>query len=109
MVRAVQRIADEQELLIPIFGHIGDGNLHPNILCDLRDDREMARVGEAAKAIFAVALAHGGTLSGEHGVGLLKRGFLPDALDGATLTLLDRIKDALDPTALLNPGKASAR
>jgi glycolate oxidase len=109
MVRAVQRIAVEHDLLIPLFGHIGDGNLHPNILCDLRDAGEMARVGAAAQSIFAVALALGGTLSGEHGVGLLKRGFLPVAIDTAALTLLDRIKDAVDPTALLNPGKLSAR
>lgn len=105
MVRAVQEIATRHDLLIPLFGHIGDGNLHPNVLCDLRDPAEMARVVEAARAIFEAALAHGGTLSGEHGIGLLKRDFLGASLDPAAIALMRRIKEALDPENLLNPGK----
>src|SRR3990172_7955347 len=64
-VRRIQEIAARHQLLIPLFGHIGDGNLHPNILCDLRDREEMGRVVEAARDIFAVAVGVGGTLSGE--------------------------------------------
>lgn len=108
MVRAVQRIAERDKLLIPLFGHIGDGNLHPNILCDLRDPEEMARVGEAARAIFSAAIEHGGTLSGEHGIGMLKRDFLPASLDPNAVTLMRRIKQALDPEGILNPGKVLA-
>jgi glycolate oxidase len=104
-VRAVQAIARDYDLLIPLFGHIGDGNLHPNILCDLRDAEQMTRVTAAARAIFAAALDQGGTLSGEHGIGLLKRAFLPAALDPAALALMQRIKHSLDPASLLNPGK----
>ena len=105
MVRAVQEIAARYDLLIPLFGHIGDGNLHPNILCDLRDRDEMARVAEAARAIFAAAVRHGGTLSGEHGIGLLKRDFLPESLDPGAVALMRRIKQAVDPEGILNPGK----
>lgn len=104
-VRRIQEIATRHGLLIPLFGHIGDGNLHPNILCDLRDREEMSRVVRAAEEIFAVALAHGGTLSGEHGIGLLKRGFLPTALDPAALDQMRQLKRALDPRGVLNPGK----
>jgi glycolate oxidase len=108
MVREVQAIAARFDLLIPLFGHIGDGNLHPNILCDLRDAAEMGRVTAAAREIFAAAVARGGTLSGEHGIGLLKREFLALATDPAALNLMRRIKDALDPLDLLNPGKGAA-
>jgi glycolate oxidase len=105
MVRVVQEIAEHYHLLIPLFGHIGDGNLHPNILCDLRDHAEMARVAEAARAIFAAAIQHEGTLSGEHGIGVLKRDFLPESLDPGAVALMHRVKQALDPDNLLNPGK----
>ncbi|MBX6770742.1 MAG: FAD-binding protein [Chloroflexi bacterium] len=105
MVRAVQEIAARYNLLIPLFGHIGDGNLHPNILCDLRDAAEMERVALAAREIFAEALRLGGTLSGEHGIGLLKRAFMPASVDSAALALMRQIKRTLDPDNLLNPGK----
>lgn len=104
-VRAIQQIATQYDLLIPLFGHIGDGNLHPNILCDLRDPAEMARVTEAARAIFSVAIQNGGTLSGEHGIGMLKRAFLPNSLDPHAVLLMRQIKRAVDPEDLLNPGK----
>jgi glycolate oxidase len=105
MVHAVEEIAARYDLIIPLFGHIGDGNLHPNILCDLRDPAEMRRVAEAARAIFDAAVARGGTLSGEHGIGLLKRDFLSVGVDGAALDLMRRIKAEVDPRGSLNPGK----
>jgi glycolate oxidase len=108
MVRATQQIAEQHDLLIPLFGHIGDGNLHPNILCDLRDASEMARVGHAAREIFAAAIERGGVLSGEHGIGLLKREFMSGSLDPAALALMARLKDAVDPENRLNPGKVAA-
>ncbi|MHB1004542.1 MAG: FAD-binding oxidoreductase [Chloroflexota bacterium] len=105
MVRAVTAIAARHDLTIPLFGHIGDGNLHPNILCDLRDKEEMERVGKAAREIFDVALALGGTLSGEHGIGVLKKEFLPSALDPGSLALMRQIKAVVDPNNIMNPGK----
>jgi glycolate oxidase len=104
-VRRIQEVARRHGLLIPLFGHIGDGNLHPNILCDLRDREEMARVTRAAEEIFSIALDHGGTLSGEHGIGLLKRAFIPQAVDPAALAAMRALKRSLDPLGILNPGK----
>jgi glycolate oxidase len=105
-VRQVQQIARDLDLVIPQFGHIGDGNLHPNILCDLRDRTEMARVQLAAERIFGVALRLGGTLSGEHGIGLLKRAFVPTAIHPAALQAMQAIRSMLDPRGTLNPGKS---
>jgi len=105
MLRRIRAIAERNELLIPVFGHAGDGNLHPNILCDRRDPAEMARVRVAAREIFEAAIALGGTLSGEHGIGVLKKQFMELDLGRDTLALMRRIKDAVDPLGIMNPGK----
>ncbi len=105
MVQSVREIAARHRLLIPVFGHVGDGNLHPNILCDRRDAEEMQRVRLAAAEIFEAAIALGGTLSGEHGIGLLKKEFLERDLGTAQIEAMRRIKAALDPLGILNPGK----
>ena len=105
MIARVRHIAAKYDLLIPVFGHAGDGNLHPNILCDRRDADEIARVREAAREIFEAAVALGGTLSGEHGIGVLKKQFMQLDLGPEALTLMRRIKDALDPAGIMNPGK----
>jgi len=105
MVRRVREIAEKYALEIPLFGHIGDGNLHPNILCDKTDREEMARVAAAAREIFEAAVVLGGTLSGEHGIGLLKKQFMELDLGADTIALMRRIKDAIDPLGIMNPGK----
>jgi glycolate oxidase len=105
MIRAVREIAARHQLEIPLFGHAGDGNLHPNILCDRRDPEEMARVRPAAREIFEAAVALGGTLSGEHGIGLLKKQFLELDLGPDAIATMRRIKDAIDPLGIMNPGK----
>ncbi len=105
MVRRVAAIARQYDLLIPLFGHIGDGNMHPNILCDLRNPAEVERVQAAARAIFDAAIGLGGTLSGEHGIGLLKRDFLPQSLDPNALALMRQLKATIDPNNIMNPGK----
>jgi glycolate oxidase len=104
-VARVRAIALEFRLEIPLFGHIGDGNLHPNILCDKRDPEEMQRVAGAARAIFEAAVALGGTLSGEHGIGLLKKQFMELDVGADALALMRRIKHAVDPLGIMNPGK----
>jgi glycolate oxidase subunit GlcD len=104
-VRRIKAIAERFDLPIPVFGHAGDGNLHPNILFDRRDADQRARAWQAAEAIFTVALEVGGTLSGEHGIGTLKRPFLAAALGDDVLALHHAIKGQLDPRGLLNPGK----
>ena len=88
-----------------LFGHAGDGNLHPTILCDKRNPEEIARVHQAVDEIFEVALSFGGTLSGEHGIGLAKMKYLGDELGQSGLNLMRSIKEALDPEYVLNPGK----
>ena len=105
MVREIQRIAKEFDLPIVIFGHAGDGNLHPNILTDRRDHKEMERVEQAIAAIFEASVRLGGTLSGEHGIGLSKRPYFELAVTPATIKLMADIKRAVDPKNILNPGK----
>jgi glycolate oxidase len=105
LILRVREIAREHALEIPIFGHAGDGNLHPNILCDKRDPEEMARVTLAARAIFEATVELGGTLSGEHGIGLLKKQFMELDLGAETIALMRAIKDAVDPLGIMNPGK----
>jgi glycolate oxidase len=105
MIACVGEIAARYSLPIPVFGHAGDGNLHPNILFDLRDPDEVRRVELAARDIFRAALRLGGTLSGEHGVGTLKREFLEEAQGPLAVGIARQIKRVLDPDDLLNPGK----
>ena len=105
MIARIRGIARERELLIPVFGHAGDGNLHPNILCDRSDPAEMRRVREAAREIFEAAIALGGTLSGEHGIGLLKKQFMEMDVGAEGLRVMRAIKSALDPLGIMNPGK----
>ncbi len=105
MIREVAAIAAKHQVEIATFGHFGDGNLHPTILTDERDTAEMHRVEAAITDIIEAALARGGTITGEHGVGLAKKPFLPRQLGDASLTLLQTVKRSLDPAGLLNPGK----
>jgi len=104
-LRELRRISERHALPIPVFGHIGDGNLHPNILCDRRNPDEMRRVDAAAREILELAVKLGGTLSGEHGIGLSKRDFLPLGLTPESISLQRRIKSLFDPNGILNPGK----
>jgi len=108
---AIERIRDvgiELGLTVAIFGHAGDGNLHPNVLVDLRDEDETRRTLAAADEIFRIAIELGGVLSGEHGIGLLKRDYLADNLDPTALATMRAIKQTLDPKNLMNPGKVLA-
>jgi glycolate oxidase len=105
MVAAIQRIAKRYDLTIGTFGHAGDGNLHPTILTDKRDPAEWARVEKAIDAIFDDALKMGGTLSGEHGTGLAKSRYLEKETSAGTILFSSRLKRALDPKNILNPGK----
>jgi glycolate oxidase len=104
-VRRIKAISEAYGLPIVIFGHAGDGNLHPNILFDKRDDVQWEKVERIVGEIFQVALDLDGTLSGEHGVGTLKRPYMEQALGALSLDIQHRIKDALDPRGIMNPGK----
>jgi glycolate oxidase len=105
MIRHIGETAARHNVTIATFGHMGDGNLHPTVLTDERDAAEMVRVEAALQDIFARTVELGGTITGEHGVGLAKKAFLPVQYDPGSLALLRRVKRALDPANLLNPGK----
>jgi glycolate oxidase len=105
MVRFIADTAVAFDLQIGTFGHMGDGNLHPTFLADERDKDEMHRVHEALEAIVKRTLELGGTITGEHGVGLAKKPWLRQQMGDASLGLMRQIKQTLDPNNLLNPGK----
>ncbi|MDQ1109845.1 D-lactate dehydrogenase [Stenotrophomonas rhizophila] len=105
LVAGVQALAQQYTLTIVTFGHAGNGNLHVNILYHPDDADENARAQAALPKIFELTLALGGTLSGEHGIGLAKRDFMTQAFTPATLAAMRAIKHALDPDDILNPGK----
>ena len=105
-IEAVEEVSAARDLVIGTFGHAGDGNLHPTIVYAHGDDEAQARAMAAFDDIVAVALRLGGTVTGEHGVGLLKRRHLGQELDPVAHSLHDAIKVAIDPLGILNPGKA---
>jgi len=105
MLIACEAIGKKYNLTLGTFGHAGDGNLHPTILCDKHNLQEIGRVHLAVDEIFKVALSFGGTLSGEHGIGVAKMKYLGDELGQSGLNLMRSIKKSLDPEYILNPGK----
>lgn len=105
MVADINRIADKYKLEIGTFGHAGDGNLHPTILCDRRDKEEFHRVEEAVDEIFDTALKLQGTLSGEHGIGMAKAKWMEKETNRATINFSKNLRRALDPKYLFNAGK----
>jgi glycolate oxidase len=105
MIRFVENVAKKYKLRIGTFGHMGDGNLHPTFLTDERNKDEMHRVEEAFKEIFAEAVRLGGTITGEHGIGVAKKSFLPDFAGKAQFRVMRELRRVLDPNGILNPGK----
>jgi glycolate oxidase len=105
IIRRLRAISEKYGLPIVIFGHAGDGNLHPNILFDKHKPEQWARVEKMVPEIFMASLDLGGTLSGEHGIGLLKRPYMERALGSVSIELQRKIKNSLDPLNILNPGK----
>ncbi|WP_028581233.1 FAD-binding oxidoreductase [Desulfogranum japonicum] len=105
MLVACEEIGKKYDLTLGTFGHAGDGNLHPTILCDKYDEDEISRVHKAVDEIFKAALNYGGTLSGEHGIGIAKMKYLEDELGKSGTNLMRNIKLSLDPENVLNPGK----
>ena len=105
MVRFVEVTARKYRLRVGTFGHMGDGNLHPTFLTDERNQEEMHRVHEAFKEIFDEAIRLGGTITGEHGIGLAKKDFLPKFAGDAQMRVMRELRRTLDPRGTLNPGK----
>lgn len=108
LIDGVAAVADRHGLTIGMVGHAGDGNMHPNIVVDRADESSMERGRQAFDDIMALGLSLGGTCTGEHGVGLLKREWLAQEVGPAGLRLHRAIKQAFDPLGILNPGKVVA-
>jgi glycolate oxidase len=105
MMEKLNVIRQKYQLNLVVFGHAGDGNLHPNIISDKRNIEEMKRVEDAVSEIFEAAISLGGTLSGEHGIGTMKAPYMEMELGEAGLMMMKKIKQAWDPNNILNPGK----
>jgi glycolate oxidase len=104
LLAAIAAIAEEHDIEIPVVAHAGDGNTHPIIVYDPADPASEKRARLAFDAVMHAAIALGGTITGEHGVGRAKRAALPDQLGEDVMALTRRVKDALDPDGILNPG-----
>jgi glycolate oxidase len=105
LLSAVAEVARRHDTAIPVIGHAGDGNFHPLVTFDRQDADATARAEAAFAEVMDAALALGGTITGEHGVGTLKVDHLHQQLGPDVMELSRRVKDALDPQGILNPGK----
>jgi glycolate oxidase len=105
LIHATQRLAEKYDLTIVCFGHAGDGNIHTNIMFDKNNQDELRRSEKAVEELFRTVLELGGTLSGEHGIGITKSSFLQWEIGPEGYDVMRRIKAALDPLNILNPGK----
>lgn len=108
IVEEVEHIAEKYQVQICTFGHAGDGNLHPTCMTDERDKEEIHRVEQAFEEIFHAAIRLGGTITGEHGVGMAKMNYLHLKVGEGGIELMRRIKEAFDPNNIMNPGKIFA-
>ena len=104
-LNGINEIGKKYDLVVPCFGHAGDGNIHVNVMVDGRKEDEVKKGYKAVEEIFEFVVSLGGTLSGEHGIGLSKAPFMKIAFSEAELNLFKRIKEAFDPNGILNPGK----
>jgi glycolate oxidase len=104
-VKGIKELASEYKVKINTFGHAGDGNLHVNFMCNKKNQEEMHRVEQAVEKLFDLTLKLGGTLSGEHGIGITKQRFLEKEVGKSGIALMKRLKSAFDPEGIINPGK----
>jgi glycolate oxidase len=105
MVAFIQALAARHNLRIGVFGHMGDGNLHPTFLTNEKNTDEMHRVELAFQEIVTETVRRGGTITGEHGVGLAKKKFLPESVGNLNMEIMRQLKRIIDPNLILNPGK----
>ncbi|HEX8714742.1 MAG TPA: FAD-linked oxidase C-terminal domain-containing protein, partial [Solirubrobacteraceae bacterium] len=108
-VQMIHALGDRLGLPTCTWGHAGDGNIHASFVIDPRDAGEVERANRTTDSLFAIAIELGGGVTGEHGIGYLKRGQLANQWSEEAIALHERIKDTFDPTGILNPGKKLAR
>ena len=104
IIRKITELADRYQLKIAQLAHAGDGNLHPLIMTDHRDKEEMARIDRAMEELYDAVIGMGGTLSGEHGIGIAKARFMHKEFTQTSIDLMRGIKRVFDPNNILNPG-----
>jgi len=104
IIRKIVELADKYHLRIGVLAHAGDGNLHPLIMTDLKDEEEMARIDKALDELYEATIAMGGTLSGEHGIGIAKDRFMSMEFSESAIDIMRGIKKVFDPNNILNPG-----
>jgi glycolate oxidase len=109
MVQGLSDLSKKYQLIIVSFGHAGEGNLHVNIMTDEKKKEEWERAQRAVEEVFELTIKLGGSLSGEHGIGLSKAPYLPMELGPAEIALMKNIKKTFDPNGILNPGKIFPR
>ncbi len=105
MVKRIEQLKKETKLFFASFGHAGDGNIHCNIMYNKQDPSELKKAQNAVDKLFANVLELGGTITGEHGVGITKMKYLPDEIGETEIQIMKKIKDVFDPKGILNPGK----
>jgi glycolate oxidase len=105
MLKRLKMLSESTGIRIVNFGHAGDGNIHVNLMVDRTKKKEYERAQNLVEEIFRITLELGGTISGEHGVGLTKQDYITMEIHPAELDLMKKIKQAFDPKNLLNPGK----
>jgi glycolate oxidase len=101
----ISRLRESYGMRIPCFGHVGDGNIHVNIMVDKDDEAAVKRVPQVERELFEGIVALEGSITGEHGIGFAKARYMPLELSPETIALMRRIKRAFDPNNILNPGK----
>ena len=101
----VGRLREAHDVLIACFGHVGDGNIHVNVMVDPDDQKAVGRAHDAVQALFEGVIALEGSISGEHGIGYTKKPYLSLELSADEIALMKRVKAAFDPHGVLNPGK----
>jgi glycolate oxidase len=106
LLAAIERVSAAQGLPVGVFGHAGDGNLHPTFVVDRDDATAESRIDAARAEIYAAAIDLGGTITGEHGIGTARRGYLERQRGRDAVRAMAAVKRALDPLGILNPGKA---
>ncbi|MBW1764320.1 MAG: glycolate oxidase subunit GlcD, partial [Deltaproteobacteria bacterium] len=104
----LNKLGHRYGLPVPAFGHAGDGNIHVNVMLDKSDRKELENAHALIKALFKKVIQMGGTITGEHGIGITKSSYLEMEIPRAGLELMGRIKKAFDPKGILNPGKIFA-
>jgi glycolate oxidase len=105
MLKSLRKLSEETRIKIVNFGHAGDGNIHVNVMVDRNNRKEFKKAVKLIEEIFRITLELGGTISGEHGIGMTKSKYISMEIQPEELELMKRIKHVFDPQNILNPGK----